>query len=1798
MVAASAITLPPTSTTMPLPQICHAIIRNDAGILPAEMYELTPKRRAPGDLRPLVSPGIVDGKTLLTSTLEVMVGNVTATECTVNEGDVLGYISVLNSPAISTLNTDATSVVTLSSFISESESILPSVDTVTPGATSDLDYHPVIVIQPDFGGLVEGINSAVASDGKRMKVVLIIGYDETLLQANQPLAPDAVMLTVATDIDSQQLADSILSRIDQSVHALLPYCTAFIGQPTPAAEIGWSGRLLEHYSTSRSLALFSSTLKRINPRIAWTAFLHPSMKDFIPRHRYPFMTTLTYSDVAPVANGSMVFVVSTFAYPSFAKPTAAAAPKSMISSLRPRVAYKLSTNNGYDMPTDSPLCTIPPTPLTLSRIDNVGPSRALSTLEQGNIAGVPSSFKYPRSTLSTDQLFAGISSTAPSAFVRLLAQSVPIHTPADLSITNNHVVVASLELTAQIHAAATDRYAHHTKFLDRGYISRLAPPMDRSCGDSTRTSSFRQPWTRTGPDCKLASSKFYYDSDENLGSYERGRVHTTAIPQPPSPPGPRRPEGFANPCSNEAKPSKPSSGSASSKSRVNKSTVRLWSDFTEAEKAEWVRNNMTARKDWKVDLSDATPPSNEDIARCLAEAKVTADCLGHLGDKAESVHEFFKNDLFPNNYPLMDGVFREAGPEKMVILHTEIPYSKGFSNPHPDKLAAIKHIVDKMLQQKVIERAVNSPYSSPCFVVPKKHKPGETDPQKLWRLVQDYRKLNDVTVFDDYKPPPIESCLRALQRAKYFTFLDLTAGFWNMGMHEDSKLATTFQIPGLGSFIFNRCPMGLKNTPAHFQRHMDVMLDDYLWSIALAYIDDICIYSDTIEDHMTHLSLVFKRLKDHGHSIRLDKCSFFQVEADWLGYHVTSNGLQPQSRHVQGLENLAPPTNAKELKAVMGMFNYQRRFVRNFAALIHPLKEETKSATFKGCVGAALESFNAVKKAIVQFWKDSNTLYFPDPNLPLHIETDASKVAIAAYAYQIVDGVQRPIAYLSRSVKDAESRWYDIMETDQSGFETRHLETLAIIEAVEDLSYLIAGTKGTTVWTDHRNLEWLRQHKNPGRPMRWGIRLAQYDNLDIKYIPGEQNFAADAMSRLHKCSEVSINTLFAPENSPGCTTHSVVHFADITYSLAEVAESCIQPPFIYSSDQPTVRCAASFCTETGGPEMDPYQPLSTAVVSATDLSFTHRSQALQPPTRSEILVAQQQSDKLKNVVLFLNDQPCNLNLTPEQSSAMKLKYTVANDGLLMYLRDGCDATLVLPEGNEPVFRELRLRAMKYCHENLWTAHPGRDATLKLLRDRFHWQNMETETRSYVRTCETCAKAKATSTSRQGLMQSFAKQDVFDLLTLDIEDFKGAATRGEHGEVGILVMFCPFSHFLVATPIYNMTAEHLSELIFQHFVIPHGSFLRLTSDNQFVNNCMADLVRLLGAQHFPTTPYHSQGNPAERPIQSIKTMLKSFVNDFPKYDQRGANTYGHWPTYLPWLVAAYNARPLRGTGLSPYQIVTGRSYRWPSDISAFRDPMTAPIPISTTEYWKDKSASLKSVCKFLEEYHARQASANKTAYDAGQIDTQFPVGATVIMRVPSRVSSLALQYRGPYYVLGNVTPVTYHLRHCRTGAPVVAHVQRLRYYSSPTIAPMPPTMSVPPTPTQFHNLAPLQPYTMVALQSRTGLVYVAKVISVDEQTGHFMVHWYVSQKEDLHQHPPLAERSFKPQWSYANAQGILQYYRGERNSAIPHSQPVIVTLSRETWIILETGFQLTKCGKIPLDNQLAIANKQLSLPASV
>jgi cleavage and polyadenylation specificity factor subunit 1 len=376
------------------------------------------------------------------------------------------------------------------------------------------------------------------------------------------------------------------------------------------------------------------------------------------------------------------------------------------------------------------------------------------------------------------------------------------------------------------------------------------------------------------------------------------------------------------------------------------------------------------------------------------------------------------------------------------------------------------------LLDKDIIAPAHGPYSSPALLVPKKHKPGETNIHKLWRFVSDYRALNAVTVTDNYRPPPIDMLIGATAGAKYYSFLDLEKGFWQLPIAEESQPATAFTIPGIGVYQFKRVVMGLKNSSAVFQRHIDRVLVGLTFRICVAFIDDICIYSKSIEDHKTHLAEVFARLLRHGHSLRLDKCSFFQVEHEFLGYIISEGGIKPSPRLASGLTSLGYPTSLKELRAWIGMMNYQRRFIKNFAEKIAPLHDAVKAgANFRSLTHAEKEAFDSLRDELKAFWEASQLLYFPDWSRPIEIETDASRKAIAGWAFQVVDGERRPIAYVSRSVTDAEKKYCDLLGIHEgTGFETRQIETLAIIYVLEELSHLLEGAEHVTVRTDHRNI--------------------------------------------------------------------------------------------------------------------------------------------------------------------------------------------------------------------------------------------------------------------------------------------------------------------------------------------------------------------------------------------------------------------------------------------------------------------------------------------------------------------------------------------------------------------------------------------------------------------------------------------------------------------------------------------------------------------------------------------------------
>ena len=169
------------------------------------------------------------------------------------------------------------------------------------------------------------------------------------------------------------------------------------------------------------------------------------------------------------------------------------------------------------------------------------------------------------------------------------------------------------------------------------------------------------------------------------------------------------------------------------------------------------------------------------------------------------------------------------------------------------------------------------------------------------RFCVDFRKLNQITKPSSYLLPLIDDILALLGKAKYFTSLDLKSGYWQVLMDKKDKEKTAFACHR-GLFEFNVMPFGLTSAPAVFQELMSIVLHG-LSHFATAYLDDILIYSETLEDHMHHLQEVFDRLREHGLKLKLKKCSFLKLETNYLGVLINDRGIKPDPLKVEAIKS-------------------------------------------------------------------------------------------------------------------------------------------------------------------------------------------------------------------------------------------------------------------------------------------------------------------------------------------------------------------------------------------------------------------------------------------------------------------------------------------------------------------------------------------------------------------------------------------------------------------------------------------------------------------------------------------------------------------------------------------------------------------------------------------------------------------------------------------------------------------------------------------------------------------------------
>jgi len=319
---------------------------------------------------------------------------------------------------------------------------------------------------------------------------------------------------------------------------------------------------------------------------------------------------------------------------------------------------------------------------------------------------------------------------------------------------------------------------------------------------------------------------------------------------------------------------------------------------------------------------------NPEIAEIHHNKKQSKFRLEHLNE--EEKFELQKilnrfNELFHADSKKL--TFTSSIKHKINTKHEEPIFSKLYRYPQVHKIEVNKQIKE-MLEQGIIRNS-ESPYCAPLWVVPKKL---DSSGKQKWRIVIDYRKLNDITTNDKFPIPNIDDILDKLGRSMYFTTLDLAKGFHQVELDETSCAKTAFSTQE-GHYEFTRMPFGLKNAPATFQRLMNTVLGNLIGKICMVYLDDIIIFSTSLQEHLQALCQVLQKLKEANLKIQLDKCEFLKKETEFLGHIVTQNGIKPNPNKIQAIINFPIPKTEKEIKSFLGL----AAFIENLSKILHQL---------------------------------------------------------------------------------------------------------------------------------------------------------------------------------------------------------------------------------------------------------------------------------------------------------------------------------------------------------------------------------------------------------------------------------------------------------------------------------------------------------------------------------------------------------------------------------------------------------------------------------------------------------------------------------------------------------------------------------------------------------------------------------------------------------------------------------------------------------------------------------------------
>ena len=481
----------------------------------------------------------------------------------------------------------------------------------------------------------------------------------------------------------------------------------------------------------------------------------------------------------------------------------------------------------------------------------------------------------------------------------------------------------------------------------------------------------------------------------------------------------------------------------------------------------------------KIDTSDYN--LNKELKSLLTEFEVII---------AISTDDLKRSKLLPHSIQLKKGY---------------IPIKQRTYRISKVKADILKKELTKLINKRLIVPS-HSPWSSPIVIIPKKN--------GKWRLCIDYRKLNEMTVKDSYSIPFIEEILYSVGgNVKVISTIDLFSGYHQIPMDQKDIDKTCFTTM-YGNFNFVVMPFGLTNAPATFQREMNRIFFPLIGKCMFVYLDDLVIFSPSMEQHLIDLREVFEIIRSNGLKINIEKCHFLMKEVEVLGHMLTTNGLKPVAAKVEVIKAWPVPKDLTKLRSFLGTVGYYRKFIPNFAQKARCLYNLLKKDTPFQWTQEHEQSFNSLR----EYLTCEPILKFPDYSKQFIIRTDASYNGLGGVLIQRYDKMEFPIHYVSRNLKKEEVNYH-----------ITKLEGAAAYFSVMKFKPIISGSKEEIIlYTDHKPLVGLFKNKQPVDNDRqltnWVLTFSML-KVVVKYEEGKKNILADALSRIpSEVEKVSINS--------------------------------------------------------------------------------------------------------------------------------------------------------------------------------------------------------------------------------------------------------------------------------------------------------------------------------------------------------------------------------------------------------------------------------------------------------------------------------------------------------------------------------------------------------------------------------------------------------------------------------------------------------------------------------------------------